>query len=90
MCKVAQGDLPGALASYEASKQIREQLAERDPGNAGWQRDLIVSNVKLNQVTGEKSYLQQALAIAEDMQAKGILAPADAWLIDAIKSELID
>ena len=40
--QVAQGDLPGALASYQASKEIFEQLAERDPGNAGWQRDVSI------------------------------------------------
>jgi hypothetical protein len=42
-----QGDLPAALAAYDASLAIRKRLAEADPGNAEWQRDLIVSHGKL-------------------------------------------
>src|SRR5262249_16455279 len=37
-----QGDLVGALTSYRESLAIRERLAQSDPGNAGWQRDLSV------------------------------------------------
>ena len=40
--QVAQGDLPAALTSYQASLAISERLAAADPGNAGWQRDLSV------------------------------------------------
>jgi len=36
----AQGDGPGALASYRASHAIFERLAKTDPSDAGWQRDL--------------------------------------------------
>ena len=38
-----QGDLAGALQAYQAGLDIRERLAAADPGNAGWQRDLVVS-----------------------------------------------
>ena len=41
--QVAQGDLAGALKSYQDSLAIRDRLAKSDPGNAGWQRDLSVS-----------------------------------------------
>ena len=41
--QVAQGDLAGALKSYRDSLAIKERLAQSDPGNAGWQRDLSVS-----------------------------------------------
>ena len=41
--QVAQGDLPAALTSYQASLTIRERLAKSDPGNADWQRDLSAS-----------------------------------------------
>ena len=41
--QVAQGNLPAALASYQASLAISDRLAKSDPGNAGWQRDLSVS-----------------------------------------------
>ena len=39
----AQGDLAGALKSYNDYLAIAERLAKSDPGNAGRQRDLSVS-----------------------------------------------
>jgi hypothetical protein len=47
---MAQGDLAGALKSYKADLAIAERLAKADPGNAGWQRDLSVSNERLGDV----------------------------------------
>jgi hypothetical protein len=41
--QVAQGDLKAALKSYSDSLAIKERLANSDPGNAGWQRDLAVA-----------------------------------------------
>jgi hypothetical protein len=43
----AQGDLAAALTSYRASLAIRERLAQADPGNAGWQRDLALSHCRV-------------------------------------------
>ena len=44
------GDLDGALADFEQSLAIAERLADADPSNAGWQRDLSVSLNKLGDV----------------------------------------
>ena len=52
---VAQGDLPAALTSYQASLAIAERLAKPDPGNAGWQRDLSVSHDKIGDVQGRRA-----------------------------------
>src|ERR1700730_7287795 len=41
-----RGDLKAALKSYSDSLAIFERLAQSDPGNAGWQRDLSVSYEK--------------------------------------------
>ena len=38
---------PEALSSYRHGLVIAEALAKRDPGNAGWQRDLAVSYHKI-------------------------------------------
>ena len=38
-----QGDLAGALKSYQDALVIVERLAKSDPANAGWQRELSVS-----------------------------------------------
>ena len=40
---VAQGSLPSAQRLYETALAIAEPIAKADPGNAGWQRDLSVS-----------------------------------------------
>ena len=68
----AQGDLPAALTSYQASLAIGERLAKADPGNAGWQRDLSVSHNKIGDVQVAQGDLpaaltsyQASLAIAE-------------------------
>ena len=68
----AQGNLPAALTSYQASLAIRERLAQADPGNAGWQRDLSVSHNKIGDVLQAQGDLaaaltsyQASLAIAE-------------------------
>ena len=60
--QVAQGKLPDALASYQASLAIRERLAKSDPGNAGWQRDLAVSYANLADVYRRSNEPDKALA----------------------------
>jgi hypothetical protein len=76
--------LPAALISYQASREILERLAQSDPGNAVWQRDLIVTYVKLAEVdlTGSRSFLIHALTIAQQMQRRGQLAPVDMRMLD--------
>jgi hypothetical protein len=78
----AQGDLAAALTSYRASLAIRERLAQADPGNAGWQRDLVVSCVKIseNDPSGARASLLRALDVARALEASGRLAPVDAWM----------
>ena len=82
---VAQGDGAGALAAYRKTHAILERLAASDPSNAGWQRDLIVSNVKLSEITGEKRYVARALEVAHAMAERGILAPVDAWMVEDLE-----
>lgn len=82
---MSHGDLPAALGAYRKGLAIRETVAGRDPGNTDWQRDLIVSDVKLNEVTGDKAYAAKALDIAQTMQKRGALVPSDAWMVDDLK-----
>ena len=44
---IADGKLKEALASYRHGLVIAEALVKRDPGRAGWQRDLAVSYHKI-------------------------------------------
>lgn len=64
----------------------RDCQAARDPANAEWQRDLIVSNGKLSEVTGDKSFVRRALETAEGMKQRNILAPRDAWMIEDLRN----
>jgi tetratricopeptide (TPR) repeat protein len=85
---MAQGDLVGALKSYRDSLAIRERLAQSDPGNAGWQRDLSTAyeNVgKVQMAQGDlvgalKSY-RDSLAIRERLVA---LDPANKQWHDSL------
>jgi hypothetical protein len=92
---VAQGNLGPALDSYRASLAIRERLAQADPGNAGWQRDLIVSHWRMADLAERQSeqidarrHWQTALEIAKAMDASGRLAPTDSYFVEAIEARL--
>ena len=92
---VAQGNLPQALATYRAALAIRERLAQADPGNAGCQRDLIVSNVKLAEIAGQagesaaaRRHYEAALAITLELEASGRLAPRDGWMVGELDARL--
>ena len=59
--QVDQGDLAGALKSYQDSLAIFDRLAKSDPGNAGWQRDLSTSNERLGDIFLAQGNLPAAL-----------------------------
>jgi tetratricopeptide (TPR) repeat protein len=63
--EVAQGDLPAALTSYEASLAIRERLAKSDPGNALWRRGLSISYERVGDVQVAQGNLPAALTSYE-------------------------
>jgi hypothetical protein len=39
----SQGDLSGALEAYREGETVSRRLAEADPTNASWQRDLSIT-----------------------------------------------
>ena len=47
---VAQGDLSGALQSYQADLAISARLAPKNPSNAEWQHDLSVTYDRVGDV----------------------------------------
>jgi tetratricopeptide (TPR) repeat protein len=63
--RLDQGDLPGALSSYELSLAVVERLAAQDPGNAGWQRGLSVSHDRIGDVRRAQGDLSRALSSYE-------------------------
>jgi hypothetical protein len=58
--QVAQGDLAGALKSYQDSRDIIGRLAKADPGNASGQRDLSMSYNKIGDAQKEQGDLSAA------------------------------
>ena len=58
---VSRGNLDTAVAEYNLARSIAEHLAQADPGNAGWQRDLSVSHTKLGDVLVAQGNLTEAL-----------------------------
>ena len=75
--QVAQGKLTEALKSYRDSLTIAERLAKADPNNAGWQRDLAMSNERLGTIYMErketdeaKAAYERALAIYDKLTAR--------------------
>ncbi len=57
-----EGDVAGALAVYGKSLEVRRRLAEADPSNAGWQRDLSVSQDNMGNVLRDHGDVAGALA----------------------------
>ncbi|MBI1340215.1 hypothetical protein GC169_08420 [bacterium] len=82
---VARNDSEGALNAYREGLEIARALHAADRSNAVLQRDLIVSHVKLGEVSGDPKWTEAALEIALGMQAKGILAPVDAWMVPELQ-----
>ena len=94
--RVAQGDRAGALEAYEQGRAIRETLAGRDPNNAEWQRELIVTHWRLADLAEQREdpdaarhHWQAALEIAHALVANGRLAPVDGYIPAAIEARLV-
>ena len=64
----AQGDLAGALKTYQESQGIAERPAAADPSNAGWQRDLSVSLNKVGDIQSAQGDLAGALKTYQESQ----------------------
>ena len=61
----AQGDLSAALASYRDALAIGERLAQADPDNAGWQRDLSVSHERIGDIEAAGGNIAAAIVAYE-------------------------
>ena len=74
----AYGDLEEAGTAYRASLAIFERLAAADPSNAGWQRELSVSQDRVGNVLSAQGGLDDALsAYRAGLAIRERLAAAD-------------
>ena len=73
-----------ALAAYQAGKEIRERLAGQDSSNAGWARDVAVSEFRVGAVAeaqGDKAAARAAFAKGREIVARlAAASPTDATL----------
>jgi hypothetical protein len=87
----AQGEGAAALTAYRASLAIRERLAQQDPNNAQWQRDLSVSHDRIGDMLAAQgegaaalTAYRASLAIAERLAQQD---PNNAeWQTDVVVS----
>jgi len=86
---VAAGDGKAARDFFEKALAVRKKIAEADPDNAGFQRDLIVSLVKMA-ASGNAPAVRyaEALAIAERLAAASRLQGRDQWMVDDLRQRL--
>jgi tetratricopeptide (TPR) repeat protein len=91
----AKGNLAVARGRYEDGMRVAETLAAADPGNSDWQRDLIVSNVKLAapaeaaEPERAREHYAEALRIARALEESGRLAPVDSGMVEELKRRLV-
>ena len=83
----AQGNLPEAQRLFGESLRIRQRLAESDPANAAWQRDLSVSFGQLGALASSQGNLPEAQRLfGESLRIRQRLAESDpanaAWQRD--------
>ena len=69
----AQGDLSSALSSYKQCLEISQKLAARDPANAQWKTDLVISLVKLASMLEQQGTPQKREAGVNYQRALEIL-----------------
>ena len=74
---------PGESRGPDSYREFRETI----PQNAGWQRDLWVSQLRLAEFEPQ-IYWPKALAKLEEMDRKGILLPADREFLDIAKAKV--
>lgn len=86
-----QRNTAGGLAEYQASLAILQRLAETDPGNTVWQRDLMVIHFQFAEFGVEPAaHLAHALEMALYLQAGGRLSPDETYFPDMLKRRIAD
>ena len=89
---VAQGKGEEALAAYRDSLAIAERLARADPANAGWQRDVAVSQFRLGVFALRSGDLAEArrLLTAGRAIVAGLAARSPDWAVVRRDVEWVD
>ena len=76
-----------AKALYEEDLMIARHLAKTAPESADAQRDVIISLVKLAEVTKDKAHWNEARDAAEALNKAGRWPASDAWMLEALRKQ---
>ena len=77
---VKMGNIPAALNAYQQSLRISQTLADSDPANSEWQRNLSVSHNKIGDVERAQGDLSAALnAYQQALTISQTLANSDSF-----------
>ena len=93
---IAQGDLEAAARAYRDGLAIRSKLADSDPRNSEWQRDLYVSYWLLadlaeqsNQSKEARGYWQKAFDVLSGIDKRGLhVSPEDRRFLEQLRQKL--
>ena len=90
ICSAPSDRARTAREAFAKALAIAERLAKAEPDRADYQRDLIVSCVKMSEIDPERApeYLSRALAIARALQDRGRFMPTDAGMVDDLTRRL--
>ncbi|HQX50888.1 MAG TPA: hypothetical protein PLR25_13325 [Planctomycetaceae bacterium] len=91
----AQGNLPEAQRLYGESLCIAQRLAESDPGNAEWQRDLwasywrVANVMEPQQAPDAMAYWRRAHETLARMVETGLfVSPQDRQFLDRLQQKI--
>jgi hypothetical protein len=86
----ALGQGEQAREAYMNSLEIRERLARAEPDRADYQRDLVVSLVKVGIADDppDRDLLQRAWSILASLKDSGRLEPRDEGMIEDLRKRL--
>jgi hypothetical protein len=76
-----------AKALYEEDLTIARHLAKTAPNSIDAQRDVIISLVKLAEVTRDKAHWTEARDAAETLDRAVKWPASDAWMLDALRKQ---
>jgi len=79
------GDLRAARRGYEEADAAFKRLAEKNPGSAEAQRDLIFSYANMGSIYPQQGWWAKGLVVCQRLASEGRLAPADAWMLDDLR-----
>ena len=85
------GSMAAAYEAYSESLAISTRLVEVNPQNSRWQRDLLFAYNGVSETSPSPiADIRAALEATERMKSRGVFAPSDQVVVDALRRRLND